>query len=103
MPLKSFIAYTPETHFPLENIPFGVFTVDQNAPRVGTRIGETVIDLSVLAANGHFADCVGFSASVFSAVTTVPTTPVTEGRAEWVYGVGTSNVACGSRKDPTAV
>ena len=50
--LKSFIPYAPSSHFPLENIPFGVFSVGSNGKRVCTRIGDQVIDLSVLFAHG---------------------------------------------------
>eukprot|EP00158_Paraphelidium_tribonemae_P007710 Partr_v1_DN28337_c0_g1_i1_m79235 putative Fumarylacetoacetase len=51
----SILQYAPETDFPIENVPFGVFSPRgsgiQNA-RVGTRIGDTVVDLSVLADSG---------------------------------------------------
>lgn len=48
-PLKSWIVYGDNSHFPLENIPFGAF----KNPRSGkvvccTRIANTLVDLSVL-------------------------------------------------------
>ena len=47
--LKSWIPYTAETQFPLENIPFGVFTNPKTNKSVGcTRIGDTIIDLEQL-------------------------------------------------------
>ena len=47
--LKSWIAYDEHTHFPLENIPFGVFTNPKSGhARCCTRIGDYVIDLSEL-------------------------------------------------------
>ena len=47
--LKSWIAYDSTTQFPLENIPFGVFTNPKtNKPAGCTRIGDTVIDLCEL-------------------------------------------------------
>ena len=55
MPLKSFIETAPHSHFPLENLPFGVFSPRNGAPRVGVAIGEQVVDLSVLEEAGHFA------------------------------------------------
>lgn len=48
--LRSFIPVTPDSHFPIQNLPFGVFTrstADQT--RVGVAIGSTVLDLAVLA------------------------------------------------------
>lgn len=37
-----------QTHFPLQNLPYGVFSADNGAPRVGVAIGDQVLDLSVL-------------------------------------------------------
>ncbi len=57
MPLKSFIDYPADSHFPLENLPFGVFHPrgDANA-RVGVALGEFVVDLAVLEARGFFKE-----------------------------------------------
>ncbi|MGL6158171.1 MAG: fumarylacetoacetase, partial [Ralstonia mannitolilytica] len=42
-------ANTPDTHFPLENLPFGIFsTKDNPSPRAGVALGDHVIDLGVL-------------------------------------------------------
>ena len=39
----------PESEFPIQNLPYGVFTPEGcSEPRVGTRLGNTVIDLSVI-------------------------------------------------------
>ncbi|PID81850.1 fumarylacetoacetase [bacterium DOLZORAL124_64_63] len=47
--LKSFIAVDPESHFPIQNLPFGIFSpTAQEGPRVGTRIGDFVLDLAIL-------------------------------------------------------
>src|SRR6478736_5068765 len=54
MPLKSFIEVAPDSHFPLENLPFGVFQPEQGKPRVGVAIGDLVVDLSVLEEFDHF-------------------------------------------------
>lgn len=51
---QSFIEYTPENHFPLENIPFGAFETDDNKVHCCTRIGDYVVDLAVLEAEGLF-------------------------------------------------
>ena len=52
-----------QTHFPLQNLPYGIFSIGNGAPRVGVAIGDQVLDLSVLddagllpaAAKGAFA------------------------------------------------
>tara|TARA_R110000851_G_scaffold333550_1_gene516145 strand:+ start:177724 stop:179004 length:1281 start_codon:yes stop_codon:yes gene_type:complete len=46
-------ANTPETHFPIQNLPYGIFSPGENEkPRVGVAIGDFVLDLSVLEAEG---------------------------------------------------
>jgi fumarylacetoacetase len=54
MPLKSFIDIPGDSHFPLENLPFGVFKPRDGPARVGVALGENVIDLSALEEAGHF-------------------------------------------------
>ena len=54
MPLKSFIDVPAHSHFPLENLPFGIFHAKEGKPRVGVAIGDLVVDLSVLEQLGHF-------------------------------------------------
>src|SRR5438874_7049644 len=54
MPLHSFIDIPAGSDFPLENLPFGVFKPSDRAARIGTAIGEYVLDLSVLEEMGHF-------------------------------------------------
>jgi len=55
MPLKSFIDVPAGSHFPIQNLPFGVFQPKQAAkPRVGVAIGDLIVDLSVLEEFGHF-------------------------------------------------
>ena len=47
--LKSFIQVPRDSHFPIQNLPYGVFTTPANySPRVGVAIGDQVLDLSVL-------------------------------------------------------
>ena len=47
--LQSFIEVVPESHFPIQNLPYGVFTrSDDKEPRAGVRIGDFVLDLKVL-------------------------------------------------------
>jgi fumarylacetoacetase len=52
--LKSFVEVAPDSHFPIQNLPFGIFKPANGAARVGVAIGELVLDLSVLEELGHF-------------------------------------------------
>jgi fumarylacetoacetase len=52
--LKSFIDVAPDSHFPIQNLPFGIFKPAQGGARVGVAIGEFVLDLLVLEEIGHF-------------------------------------------------
>ena len=58
MPLKSFINILPDSDFPIENLPFGVFKPRDGNARVGVAIGELILDLSVLEERGFFSDVV---------------------------------------------
>ncbi len=47
--LRSFIPVSPESHFPIQNLPYGVFRLRRGGPtRVGAAIGEMVVDLACL-------------------------------------------------------
>ncbi len=53
--MKSFIEVEPTSHFPIQNLPYGVFNpTPQDSPRVGVAIGDTVLDLSILESEGYF-------------------------------------------------
>src|SRR5947207_1429536 len=54
MPLKSFIEVPADSHFPIQNLPFGVFQPKQGSARVGVAIGDLIVDLSILEELGHF-------------------------------------------------
>lgn len=54
MPLKSFIDIPGDSHFPLENLPYGVFKPRDGKARIGVALGDHVVDLSVLEEKGHF-------------------------------------------------
>src|SRR5579864_6710942 len=56
MALRSFIEVAEDSHFPLENLPFGVFKPRDGSARVGVALGEYVVDLAALEAAGHFKD-----------------------------------------------
>jgi fumarylacetoacetase len=42
--------------FPIENLPYGVFSTEGTSPRVGVAIGDQVLDLAALAAAGLIDD-----------------------------------------------
>jgi len=52
--LNSFIEVAPDSHFPIQNLPFGVFKPARANARVGVAIGEFVLDLAALEELGHF-------------------------------------------------
>uniref|UniRef100_A0A5B7C1W2 Fumarylacetoacetase n=1 Tax=Davidia involucrata TaxID=16924 RepID=A0A5B7C1W2_DAVIN len=55
MGLKSFIDVHSDSHFPIENLPYGVFKPEPDSePRPGVAIGDYVLDLSVIACAGLF-------------------------------------------------
>ncbi|GAL01860.1 fumarylacetoacetase [Nonlabens ulvanivorans] len=51
---KSWIGYSSDSHFPIQNIPFGVFLTRDNVITIGTRIGDWAIDLGALQEMGYF-------------------------------------------------
>ena len=53
--LRSFVEVSAASHFPIQNLPYGVFRPrDGGAPRVGVAIGDRVLDLSVLEEKALF-------------------------------------------------
>jgi len=51
---SSWIPVSNQSDFPIQNLPFGVFIADDDIITTGTRIGNTVIDLSVLQQLDYF-------------------------------------------------
>lgn len=67
MKLQSFIPVDPGSHFPILNLPYGVFSpLAGGAPRIGVAIGDLVLDLSVLQEAGYFAQTMMGEAAVFT-------------------------------------
>lgn len=65
--MRSFIEVSPESHFPIQNLPYGVFKPKVGSlPVCGTAIGEYVIDLAVLEQKGYFKQTVLGSEKIFS-------------------------------------
>jgi fumarylacetoacetase len=52
--LQSWITVPESSDFPIQNIPFGIMKAVDRDPAPATRIGDTVVDLSVLADFGYF-------------------------------------------------
>jgi fumarylacetoacetase len=50
--LRSWIKVQEKSDFPVQNIPFGIIKRKEASPHVATRIGDTVIDIYLLAKNG---------------------------------------------------
>ncbi|MEH7117371.1 fumarylacetoacetase [Neobacillus vireti] len=44
----SFIETKSDSHFPIQNLPYGIFQISGGSPCVGTAIGEYVLDLSLI-------------------------------------------------------
>ena len=45
-------ANAPETGFPLNNLPYGVFSTGEGKPRCGVAIGDMILDVAALEAAG---------------------------------------------------
>ncbi|NNL03011.1 MAG: fumarylacetoacetase, partial [Eudoraea sp.] len=45
---KSWLEVRPNSDFPIQNIPFGVFLTRDDVITIGTRIGDYAIDLGAL-------------------------------------------------------
>jgi fumarylacetoacetase len=53
--LRSFLPVPAESHFPIQNLPYGVFRRRSGGrPSVGVAIGDQVLDLAVLEEQGYF-------------------------------------------------
>ncbi|MBT9314822.1 fumarylacetoacetase [Leptothoe spongobia] len=56
--LQSWVASAnlPDTDFPIQNLPFGIFQRSRSQPRIGIAIGDYIVDLSVCIQNGVLTD-----------------------------------------------
>lgn len=63
--LTSWIPVSPESDFPIQNIPFGIAEFPDGSVHAVTRIGDSVIDLFNLAEQGYFNNIEGFKTDVF--------------------------------------
>ena len=53
--LKSWIEVEQNSDFPIQNLPFGIFSIGSDSPRVGVAIGPKIVDLKVLFELGYLA------------------------------------------------
>jgi len=53
----SWVKYSPESHFPIQNLPFGVFQESSRGRRIGVAIGDRILDLCACVEQGMFDDC----------------------------------------------
>lgn len=52
--MNTWLEVNPESDFSIHNIPFGIFSLDGSSPRIGSAIGDQVIDLRAMAGLGLF-------------------------------------------------
>jgi fumarylacetoacetase len=64
--LKSFLDVPADSHFPLQNLPWGVFSPADRTPRCGVRLGDHVVDLAVLQ-RADLLHVAGLPSDVFDA------------------------------------
>lgn len=62
--MKSWVNYSEDSDFSIYNIPFGIFSQDGSSPRIGSAIGDSVIDLRAVAKLGVF-DSLNISAKIW--------------------------------------
>lgn len=53
--LRSWVPVDPNSDFPIQNLPFGIFSTSKKSPRVGVAIGEKIVDLLELASKGFIS------------------------------------------------
>ena len=64
--LESWVAVPADSDFPIQNLPLGIFKTDSLAPRVGVRIGDSILDLKTLHVLGYL-DNLPFTLDVLDA------------------------------------
>lgn len=68
--LTSFIPVKEDSHFPIQNLPYGIFfTKDNDKPRAGTAIGDYILDLSAIEEKGFLDNTSVNGKKVFSNTT----------------------------------
>ena len=66
--LKSFVRVDRNSHFPIQNLPYCIFsTRDRIRPRAGIGIGTFILDLAMLESAGFFLSVFGRDSVIFAA------------------------------------
>ena len=65
--LKSWVDVPSGHNFPIQNLPFGIFSTSDRSARPGVAIGDNVLDLRALSEAG-FLEGLGFDKSDFSSI-----------------------------------
>jgi len=63
--LKSWLEISRESDFPIQNLPFGIYSTKNKTKRVGVAIGNQILDLSLLLKLGYL-DSLSFCEHCFS-------------------------------------
>ena len=63
--LKSWLEISRESDFPIQNLPFGIYSTKNKTKRVGVAIGNQILDLSQLLKLGYL-DSLSFCEHCFS-------------------------------------
>ncbi|MBK5277747.1 MAG: fumarylacetoacetase [Bacteroidia bacterium] len=63
--LKSWVEVPKNSDFPIQNLPFGIFSTEYLSPVAGVAIGNHVVDLVYLQEHGYL-DGLGLSAGIFN-------------------------------------
>lgn len=65
--MKSFIEVDQESDFPIQNLPYGVFTTEtQSTKHIGVAIGEYVLDITLLEAKGFLTEALNGAQNIFN-------------------------------------
>lgn len=63
--MNSWVTVAPDSDFPIQNLPFGVFSTENTSPRCGVAIGSFALDVAALHLAGLLQD-LPFDTSVFT-------------------------------------
>ena len=63
--LRSWVSVSPESDFPIQNLPYGIFKTATGNARIGVAIGEYILDLQAVAQAG-FLDRIVFDKNVLA-------------------------------------
>lgn len=66
--MNTWFPVAQDSDFSIYNLPFGIFSVDGDAPRAGIAIGDSIVDLKALAETGAISS-LGIDSAVFAEAT----------------------------------